>query len=78
MIENIKKESTGTVSFDGKFKGMRKAQEFIVYPLHSGSSATSVQVQSDTRIGQIDLKSGVVALSPPIASGAYNPLADAV
>jgi len=54
----------GTVSFDGKFDGMRKAQDFIVYPMHEGNSADSALVQSDTRIGRIDLQTGAVIMSP--------------
>ena len=30
MISNIRKNIMGTVSFAGKFDGMRKAQDFIV------------------------------------------------
>ena len=32
MISNIHKNCMGTVSFDAKFAGMRKPQDFIVYP----------------------------------------------
>lgn len=60
----------GTVSFDGKFTGMRKAQDFIVYPMQD--SGTIIKIQSDTRIGQIDLFNGLVTMSQPHAGGAYN------
>jgi len=59
----------GTVSFDGKFDGMRKAQDFIVYPMKE--STTLATVQSDTRIGVINLESGTVTMSRPKAGGAY-------
>lgn len=72
MITNIHKNIMGTVSFDGKFKGMRKAQDFIVYPVAGGADAAIIQVQSSTRIGRIDLKDGKVTMSPPVKSGAYG------
>ena len=62
----------GTVSFDGKFDGMRKAQDFIVYPMHAGNNADNALVQSDTRIGRINLLTGEVTMSPPRAGGSYN------
>ena len=68
-ISNCKKNNMGTVSFDGKFAGMRKAQDFIVYPLTEAT--TSIKIQSDTRIGTINLESGDVHMSPPKPGGAY-------
>lgn len=70
MLKNIRKNIMGTVSFDGMFPGMRKAQDFIVYPMKD--QAENALIQSDTRIGTIDLQSGAVTLSKPHASGAYN------
>ena len=58
MITNIRKNCMGTVSFDGKFDGMRKAQDFIVYPMHAGNDTSTALVQSDTRIGRIHLSAG--------------------
>lgn len=72
MIRNFKVNRLGTVDFDGQFSGMRKPQSFSVYPIHAGNDASSIKVQSDTRIGRIDLVSGHVTLSKPRASGAYN------
>jgi hypothetical protein len=72
MISGIRKNIMGTVSFDGKFPGMRKAQDFIVYPMHAGNEAHRAKIQSDTRIGWIDLRTGVVILSKPRAGGAYG------
>lgn len=71
MISNIRKNIMGTCSFDGKFSGMRKAQDFIVYPIKSEDDAKRVTIQSDTRIGWVNLESGQVMLSPAKASGAY-------
>lgn len=72
MISNIRKNIMGTVSFDGLFPGMRKAQDFIVYPFHAGNDTSRAKIQSDTRIGSIDLRTGVVILSKPRAGGAYG------
>lgn len=70
-ITNIRRNAMGTASFDGKFSGMRKPQDFIVYPMHQGNAAQAATIQSDTRIGNVCLISGTVRLSKPVASGAY-------
>lgn len=77
MITNIRKNNMGTTSFDGKFQGMRKAQDFIVYPLKAGEDVSKVEIQSDTRIGYIYLNEaepsyGNVFMSKPVSSGAFN------
>lgn len=72
MITNIHINCMGTVSFDGKFNGMRKAQDFIVYPFHAGNQTTAAKVQSHTRIGMVHLTTGAVLMSKPHASGAYG------
>lgn len=69
MITNMHTNCMGTLSFDGKFMGMRKAQDFIVYPMHGESD--TIKIQSDTRMGQIDLATGDVIMNKPHASGAY-------
>ena len=61
MISNLSKNIMGTVSFDGKFTGMRKAQDFIVYPMQD--SGERISIQSDNRFGQIDLATGNGVLS---------------
>lgn len=61
MITNCKKNIMGTVSFDGKFQGMRKPQDFIVYPMQD--SGETITIQSDHRFGQIDLATGKGILS---------------
>jgi hypothetical protein len=68
MISNIHKNCMGTISFDLKTKAMRKAQDFIVYPIKHGCDR--LIIQSGTRIGWISLQ-GHVHLSKPHASGAY-------
>lgn len=73
MIKNIKLSNMGTVVFTGRFGSSRKEQEFICYPLGTDADPTKVLVQSDTRIGHIWLKSGIVTMSPPRPNGAYQP-----
>jgi hypothetical protein len=70
-ITNIKVNCMGTLSFDGKFNGMRKTQDFIVYPMQKDDDGQSIKIQSDTRIGYIDLTSGDIKLSPPRQGGSY-------
>ena len=70
MISNIHKNCMGTVSFDAKFAGMRKPQDFIVYPIKAGDESGRIVIQSDTRIGLIDVESGKVWMSKPRAGGA--------
>src|SRR3990167_9688924 len=71
-ISNLRKNRMGTVSFDAQFNGMRKPQDFIVYPMHAGNAAESALVQSDTRIGRIHLETGNVIMSPSRQGGSYN------
>lgn len=61
MITNCKRNCMGTVSFDGKFPGMRKPQDFIVYPMQD--SGEIITIQSDHRFGSIDLATGKGILS---------------
>jgi hypothetical protein len=56
MITACKRNIMGTVSFDGKFPGMRKPQDFIVYPMQD--SGENITIQSNHRFGKIDLGTG--------------------
>lgn len=60
-ITNPSRNSLGTASFDGLCVGMRKPQEFIVYPMEK--SGESITIQSDHRYGRIDLATGAGILS---------------
>lgn len=71
VFSNFHKNCMGTLSFDACFKGMRKSQDFCVYPLEAGASSKKIKIQSDTRIGEIDMITGEVLLSPSVSSGAY-------
>ncbi len=62
----------GTLSLECQFNGMRKSQEFIVYPMHEGNETDNILIQSDTRIGRIFLNTGNVIMSPPRSGGSYN------
>ena len=64
MIHNFKRNCLGTVDFDGQFQGMRKPQNFSVYPMHSGDPASGIRAQSDKRMLRISLVSGAVCAYP--------------
>ena len=61
MITNCHKNIMGTASFDGKFPGMNKPQDFIVYPMQD--SGNQIKIQSDHRFGLIDLGCGAGVIS---------------
>ena len=44
--------------FDAKFIGMRKEQDFIIYPLDRSNDAATILCQSDSRWLEIDTKTG--------------------
>jgi hypothetical protein len=70
-IRNCHKNIMGTVSFDGKFQGMRKPQDFIVYPMQD--SGENITIQSNHRFGQIDLGTGEGIISANRAQYANAP-----
>lgn len=63
MITNCHRNIMGTISFDGKFDGMNKAQDFIVYPMQD--IGTIIHIQSKNRMGKLDLDTGRGLLSAP-------------
>ncbi len=71
-LANFHRNCLGTVSFDAKFEGMRKAQEFDVYPMGKGHTGGTdrAKVQSETRLGFIDLTTGEVMMSKAVSGGA--------
>lgn len=73
-IANIRKNIMGTISFDGQFNGMRKAQDFIVYPIQQSDllKIDYIVIQSDTRFGKINLNNGTVVMSKAKANGANS------
>ncbi len=56
QISNCHRNIMGTLSFDAKFSGMRKAQDFIVYPMQD--SGETISIQSEHRFGKLDLATG--------------------
>jgi len=70
-IKNFRKNIMGTLSFDMKLPSMRKFQDFIVYPVSSSDADKPVTIQSDTRIGLIDLDTGRGLMSQSHVGGAY-------
>ncbi len=71
-IGQFTRNAMGTVSFAAQFDGMRKAQDFIVYPVAKDHPTDRVLVQSDTRIGHIQTATGDITLAGPHAGGAYQ------
>lgn len=73
MITNIKRSIMGTAQFDGLFLTQRKPQNFLCYPMHSGNRTDRVMIQSDKRIGYVNLDTGEVTLSPSRTGGSCQP-----
>jgi hypothetical protein len=70
-ISTIKTNIMGTISFVMKIKGMKKPQDFIVYPISADQAGKPIMIQSDTRIGLLDLSSGRGLMSQSHPNGAY-------
>ena len=71
VVSDIKGNLMGTTSFLLQIQGMRKPQDFIVYPISAENKNNKITIQSDTRIGIIDLNTGEGIMSASHASGAY-------
>lgn len=52
------------------FQGMRKSQEFVIYPCKATDNV--VLLQSDNRMMRIDIKTGTAVLSANKSGGAYG------
>lgn len=61
MIANIRKNIMGTCSFNGQFSGMRKPQDFIVYPMREAGDI--IRIQAKGRFGELNLATGELVLS---------------
>lgn len=70
-IGNFRKNIMGSLSFDLKLSSMRKSQDFIVYPISKDDVDKPITIQSDTRIGVIDLETGRGLMSQSHTGGAY-------
>jgi len=60
----------GTLSFIGKFPGMRKEQDFIVYPITSNSDH-KIRCQSENRWMEINAQTGSAEITTA-QSGHHN------
>jgi hypothetical protein len=70
-VFGLKRNIMGTTDIEMKISGMRKAQDFIVYPIGADDAGNVITIQSDTRIGQINLVKGVGVMSQSHSNGAY-------
>jgi hypothetical protein len=68
----VKSNIMGTTDLIMKIKGMRKAQDFIVYPISSQDTNKPITIQSDTRFGYLDLTTGNGLMSQSHQNGAYS------
>ena len=68
-IKNIHTNIMGTCSFNLRASGMRKFQDFSVYPIDSDTEF--VKIQSSTRIGKLYLETGEIHMSKSHQSGAF-------
>lgn len=55
-----------------RLAGMRKAQEFVVYPFNPTYDHGTIKVQSDHAIGEFDRKTGVGILNWRGSNAKYN------
>jgi hypothetical protein len=70
-VFGLKRNVMGTTDIEMKISGMRKAQDFIVYPIGADDAGSVITIQSDTRIGQLNLVKGVGVMSQSHSNGAY-------
>lgn len=69
LLTNFHVNCLGTCEFDMQLPGMRKPQSFTCLPVAAGE--TTVVIQSNTRIGKLDLQTGRGFMTPPHSNGAY-------
>ena len=70
-ILGLSKNIMGTTDIEMKISGMRKSQDFIVYPISKDDTDKIITIQSSTRIGKIDLSTGRGLMSQSHSNGAY-------
>lgn len=63
----------GTAQFDMLLPDQRKPQNFIVYPMQKDGDSKVIKIQSDKRLGNLDLETGKLKITKSYAGGAYNP-----
>ena len=72
VIGKMRINCLGTVSVWMKAATMRELEEFCVYPIQRGEFNGVITIQSDKRLGYIDLRSGGGHVTPSHANGAYS------
>lgn len=70
VITNVKKNNVGTTSFALFGPDMRKADDFVVYPIQTGT--TRILIQSSTRMGILDPANNAICLSKPRSNGSNS------
>ena len=73
VISKITGNCMGTTDIYLKGPKMRLEQSFIVYPISAGDQAKVITIQSDTRLGKIDLTTCKGNYTPSHPNGAYFP-----
>jgi len=73
VITNIHENIMKTLSFEMQICGMRKPQNFGVYPMHPGSSSKEILIQSGHRIARLNTETGIGEISENHPNGAYGP-----
>lgn len=63
QIVSSRKSRLGTMCFTLKIGKMRKAEEFITYPVQRNEDGTKVFLQSNHRWAELDTKTGRITLS---------------
>jgi hypothetical protein len=72
IVEKIKGNCMGTTSIIMKLKGMRQADDFIVYPIAKDDTDKTILIQSGKRFGKLNLTNGKGTVTPSISNGANS------
>ena len=71
-IESVKRNCVGTVDITMSIQGMRKTQEFTTYPVPAGDTSGLITIQSETRIGKLDINKARGLMSKNHSGGACH------
>lgn len=73
-MEIIKSEKNclGTMTFTLKMGKMKKAEEFVTYPIQKDDNGDIVRLQSHHRWAELNTRTGVIELSARRAQYAYS------
>ncbi len=70
IISKLGRNCLGTLDIYMTLPGMRKEQDFCVYPISKGDQAKVITIQSGNRFGKIDLSTGRGLMSK--CAGTYS------